>query len=269
MMLVDNGQDNPLEWSRCEIYPPIVMHKNLYGIRPTGRVLKSMFPPDKGDMVFPVSSILNLVRERDQPLVDESLFETTRLLVHLPHYFDFMYDLAIEDERSSLEDLAGKGTAPKDPHSPKPKPAIDREIAYRLVKSIRVNYLSEEVVRKRHNVAKRTWTAPSYEFLVRGHWRRLRSNLSKGHDFLGDIIYGKTWVSEYSKGKGYGSLKTVKVNPLVTISLKQPLSYARDVIKSYSLTKEGAPELALPDKVKGTLDTIANHTCPRTDLETD
>ncbi len=256
IMLVDNGQNNPLEWSRCEIYPPIVMRKNLYGIRPTGQVLKAMFPPETGDMIFPVNSTLNLLRERHEPLIDESLFETTRLLVHLPHYFDFMYDLVIEDERSPLEDLAGKGTASKEAHPPKPKPVVDREIAYRLVKSIRVNYLSEEALRKRHNVAKRTWTAPSYEFLVRGHWRKLRSDLSKGHDFLGNIIYGKTWVKEYFKGKEYGDLNTVKVNPHVTIKLKQPLSYARDVIKSYNLTSQTTPEQTLPDNVDGTSDTF-------------
>ena len=155
-------------------------------------------------------------------------FEIARLMTHLPSYFGFMYDL-VKEERKKI------GTIPLIGRKKKGKKKISSKTIYKIIKSLRVSYLAEEETRKKLNTPKRTWTAPSYKYSVKGHWRKLKYPYSKGHDSKGNEVIGKTWVNEYQKGVDSSDLKygVDTREPNVVIKLKQPLSYARDTIKSH------------------------------------
>ena len=159
-------------------------------------------------------------------------FEFARLLLSLPSYYDFMYDLVVEERKKvGIRKLTKKK---KGDIQKKGKPI------YKIIKSVRVTYKAEDETRKQLKENKRSWTAPAYRFAVRGHWRRLQYAWSKGHDPQGFEILGKTWISEYEKGKEKEEpvFEGVSKDPEVTIKLKQTLSYARDVIKSHKVDKK-------------------------------
>jgi 5-methylcytosine-specific restriction endonuclease McrA len=69
---------------------------------------------------------------------------------------------------------------------------------------------------------------------LKPHW--------KGHDQKGNLIFGKTWVHEFKKG-GKFAYRVVKKNPKVVIKLKQPLSYAKDIIESQQKRKTKKPKI--------------------------
>jgi len=160
-------------------------------------------------------------------------FEVARLMLHLPSYFNFMYDLVLE-ERKKVGTMNVKLSKIKKGKVKSGKPI------YRIVKSIRVSYQAEEETRKKLNTPRRSWKAPLYSFAVSGHWRKLTHPWWKGHGPNREEIIGKTWITEYTKGKNYNNLEqyeTVNKDPNVVIKLKQKLSYARDVIKAQESQK--------------------------------
>ena len=145
-----------------------------------------------------------------------------------------MYDL-VKVARKKVGTIPRIGGKTKRKNKTKDKPI------YKIIKSLRVSYQAEEETRKKLNTPRRTWTAPSYKYSVRGHWRKLKLPYWKGHDSKGNEVLGKTWVNEYQKGTDSNDLKygVDTREPNVVIKLKQPLSYARDTIKSYEASKFG------------------------------
>lgn len=149
-------------------------------------------------------------------------FELTRLLLYFHSYIDFMYDLIVKDKKP----------VGKRPSLSKRKNKKSRSI-YKIIKSIKVRYEEENLVRNNTASTKKIWAAPTYRYTVSGHWRNYSNPWWKGHDKDGSITLGKTWVTEHEKGEGENdSTKECSEMPKIEIKLKQTLSYARDVIKS-------------------------------------
>ena len=150
------------------------------------------------------------------------LFEACRLTLHLPAYFDFMYDLIVTEE------VPIRGIPKR--HRPKVTRRRRRPgLKFRLVRSIRVIRIGKGITSET-----RKWTAPKYSFGVKGHWRRLQSG-RKGRDSFGRPVVGKTWIRTYKRYKSLqpGDTLVSEVDPQVTINIKQTLSYAKDVIESH------------------------------------
>lgn len=150
------------------------------------------------------------------------LFEACRLTLHLPAYFDFMYDLIVTEEAPI------RGIDNRHP----PKLTRRRRASgpkFRLVRSIRVIRVGTGIKSEI-----RKWTAPKHSFAVRGHWRRLQ-HVQKGKDYFGHPVVGKTWVRSHTRYKRLQPHDTssYEVDPQVTINIKQTLSYAMDVIESH------------------------------------
>ncbi len=156
-------------------------------------------------------------------------FEVARLGLHLPSYVKFMYDLVVTEKvragtrKRRRTDGSGRKSAT----------TVARPV-YKVIRSIRIIHPDSggEVHQER-----RQWTAPSYSFVVHGHWRRLKDGDRKGQDSAGTTVDGKTWVKDYKKYKDRGDLEfepeSAKRDPEVVIGIKQTLAYARDVIKSH------------------------------------
>ena len=158
-------------------------------------------------------------------------FETSRLLLSLPDYIDFMYDLIIPEKIK-----VGERTVKKVQKTKQGKRKIKRVVKpiYKIIKSIKVRYLEENRLRDKGNISERNYTPPSYRYIVRGHWRKLTNSKWEGHDPAGNIVLGKTWIHDYSKGDDATSESVIlERQPDITIKIKQPLSYGRDVIESY------------------------------------
>ncbi|MCX5638284.1 MAG: HNH endonuclease [Planctomycetota bacterium] len=150
------------------------------------------------------------------------LFEACRLTLHLPAYFDFMYDLIVTEEvpiRGIHKSHRPKITRRR--RRPGPR--------FRLVRSIRVIRVGTGIKSEI-----RKWIAPKHSFAVTGHWRRLQC-AHKGKDCFGHPVVGKTWVRTYARYKSLepGDMSVSEVDPQVTINIKQTLSYAKDVIESH------------------------------------
>lgn len=154
-------------------------------------------------------------------------FEVARLMLHLPSYWDFMYDLIVEEKHIAVRKKSSKNRTKK-------RQSTAGQPIYKIVKSINIIRPNTADISKSQG---REWTAPSYSFAVQGHWRKLQSPTSKGRDQEGNVIYGKTWVRTYRKYENKGSkeigLEIRKRDPGVTIEIKQQLSFARDVIRAY------------------------------------
>jgi 5-methylcytosine-specific restriction endonuclease McrA len=169
--------------------------------------------------------------KRNHTLHETSLLELTRLALVLPAYIRFMYDL-VEEQRLPVAPRRIQEIQERDV---KRATASTEEIVYRTIKSIRV---IRPGVEAGENTGGRKWTPPSYAFAVRGHWRHYPDSARCGHDRDGSVVLGKTWVTEYTKGEVDGlevlSFPTSSETrtPNVVVGIKQPLSYARDVIAS-------------------------------------
>lgn len=150
------------------------------------------------------------------------LFEACRLTLHLPAYFDFMYDLIVTEE-VPIRGIPRRRHLKVKRRRRRPGPR------FRLVRSIRVIRVGKGVKSQT-----RKWTAPKYSFAVKGHWRRLQSG-RMGRDIFGRPVVGKTWVHTYARYKSLqpGDTSVSEVDPQVTINIKQTLSYAKDVIESH------------------------------------
>lgn len=239
------GQSKGLvEFTRSNVLPPMWTNlgkHNEYGVGSSGDMWTSMYwellTSDFGDigprdekilsdyLMSAYTDVLAFKAHFETSMADE--FEIARLMVFLPSYFEFMYDLVINEKKtigyeSRLGDFRNK------------KRKTRKKSIYQIVKSLRVSYEAEEQARKELNLKPRSWTAPPYGYVVRGHWRQFPNSFWKGHDEYGQPVTGKTWVKEYKKGSEIeknGPVDTV--DPNVTIRIKQTLSYARDVIKSH------------------------------------
>jgi len=174
-------------------------------------------------------------------------FEVVRLMRFLPSYFDFMYDLVVDEKRQ-----VGVRTVTETMRKTRKKKKVEKPI-FQIIKSLRISYIAEQEARIRLKVAPRKWTAPSYRFPVEGHWRHFSNSSWHGHDQNGKPIPGRTWVKEYTKGHETEALVIDSKNPNVVIQLKQPLSYARDVIESHKAAQTAlatAPEPGKPRSEK-------------------
>ncbi len=183
----------------------------------------------------------------------ETHFSIARLAMRLPSYIEFMYDLIVS-ERVKV------GTSAKTSVNRHKRTVRKQFPIYKIIKSIRVIHpeASTELTR--------SWTPPAYAFAVRGHWRQYGDPATVGHDPLGKVVFGRTWVRDYTKNeKGMGDLpfptSTEYRDPGIVINIKQPLSYARDVITAEKQTQNTrsaitAPHSALaanrPERVKST-----------------
>jgi hypothetical protein len=162
----------------------------------------------------------------DTELADH--FEIARLMRFLPSYFDFMYDLVIREKKEVVHETL---RIPRDKNKKKTK-VVETPI-YKTIKSIRVSYLAEDETRRKLKVPQREWTAPAYRFAVRSHWRHFSQSTWQGRDQDGRKLLGKTWVRDYEKGPDIESAEFGIRSPKVVIKIKQPLSYARDVLTAH------------------------------------
>ena len=175
-----------------------------------------------------------LVRETEKQRIGlPFLYDMSRLMVHLPAYLEFMYDLIVAERKPviykrQIQHKRGKSKF------------ISKPARYRIVKSIRLIYPNSEVIPS--PTVDRKWNSPSYRFKVRGFWRHFRMKPDTvGHDILGNKIVGKTWIPEFEKGTDKEAIgeETVSSNPGTPINVKQTLSYARDVIEAYESQQAG------------------------------
>jgi 5-methylcytosine-specific restriction endonuclease McrA len=164
-------------------------------------------------------------REKAQP-VTQLQFEIARLMLNLPSYVAFMYDLVTEERRQLKQSPANRLVKRRSLH---------RGPTYRIIRSIRI-------IRPREESASIPWRAPARLHAVRGHWRMLLKD-SVGKSPEGARVPGKTWVREHTRGQ-FRELATdaeLKVSNVV-INIKQTLQYARDVIQAAS----GAADVSAP-----------------------
>jgi len=154
-----------------------------------------------------------------------------------------MYDLVVNEEaQERTRAVQHSTTAP-------PKPS--RELAnpsYKIIKSIRIIRVGAPAC------GERTWSAPTYRFSVRGHWRHYSDPSVVGHTAEGQRVQGRTWIRTYMKGPvlSVNDTESATAEPRVTIKIKQPLSYAQDIITAHqrdntALASQPAPEQA-PEK---------------------
>ncbi len=158
-------------------------------------------------------------------------FETSRLLLFLPNYIDFMYDLIVPKRITTGQRIVKKIIKTK--QGKRKKRNVIKPI-YKIIKSIRVRYLEENRLRHNGIIKERKWTPPKYRYLVQGHWRTLPKPSWKGNDPEGNTVLGRTWIQEYFKGSDEPTETVVlERQSKIVIKIKQPLSYGRDVIESF------------------------------------
>ena len=158
-----------------------------------------------------------------------AFLEVARLGLHLSSYVDFMYDLVTTERRH----VGKKSSRQRQPRRGK-QISFDTPI-YKIIRSVRI-------VRPESPPAEapqfRQWTAPSYSFLVQGHWRKFQDENREGRDAEGNEVRGKTWVRDYRKFEGKGDVpfetESRTKDPRIVIGVKQTLGYARDVVQAYA-----------------------------------
>jgi hypothetical protein len=157
-----------------------------------------------------------------------TFFELARIGLHFPKYFEFMYDLVVNEEVKRLREPPAGAKTTKLKNRPE---CPTRSPKYKLVKSIRIIRVPGATPQK-----DRTWTAPSYSFAVRGHWRTYSDPSTVGKDPDGQKLHGRTWIRPFTKGSMLAEqeIDSAMAEPGVTILIKQPLSYAQDIIRSHS-----------------------------------
>ena len=241
-----------LEWERSNLDPPVVED-------PDWRLFSSgIFLDEKVSRGYGIPEAFRERSLKGRSNSDE-LFELTRLGLCLPAYIRFMYDL-VENERAPIGSRTVKRIEKRGGRR------VHRnveEVVYRTIKSIRVVRPPEP---SGGEARRRKWTAPSYAFAVHGHWRHFADPSKRGHDKDGVVVFGKTWITDYTKGQGAAGDGEAGVfaapaseetrNPKVTIGIKQPLYFARDVIQARQggaapTEREGAPATPPPTQASG------------------
>lgn len=226
------------EWDRYIMSPPVEADPQwrftMSGIY-TDDLLDDMERRPNHPGALPAQQIAQARKSREaNQTTYAGIFELTRLALFLPSYFDFMYDLIVDEVVSAPRDESprARGTTAPVVH-PQDTPI------YRVVKSIRVIREAPGLVR-----CTRSWTPPQYCFAVKGHWRHYDEPSMKGHDPTGNVIFGKTWVRDYTKGKGKppwpGDTETFRADPSVVINIKQTLAHARDIIAAQTAAPQPA-----------------------------
>ena len=156
---------------------------------------------------------------------DPVKFEIARLMLSLPAYVAFMYDLVTEERRQLRQpDRSGK-------HFPKLR-RLRKDPTYRIIRSIRV-------IRPPAETSAASWRSPARLHAVRGHWRMLPHDNSIGRSKDGERVVGKTWVRDHTRGefREFDTEAELKRSDVV-INIKQTLRYARDVIQAAGSTSE-------------------------------
>lgn len=169
-----------------------------------------------------------------------TFFELARLGLHLPAYFGFMYDLVVNEEAHERTSVIPPSTAAP------PKPTREpTNPSYKIIKSIRIIRPADP------SHSQRTWSAPTYRFSVRGHWRHYSDSSVAGRTAEGLPIQGRTWVRTYMKGPGLSvdDTESATAEPRVTIKIKQPLSYAQDIIAAHE--RENTPHASSSQPAPG------------------
>lgn len=231
----DSDQNVQLaEWQRVGLLPPSRVCKEW-----RYELTKELFSnPDRDDLTLEEHEIIaknaKAYMDQDDELLRATapFFEMARLGFHLPSYVEFMYDLVSEEK------LEVKTHRKKPQQSRRRGKQIDFDRpVYKLIRSIRI-------VRPENmepGSTYRHWTAPSFSFAVKGHWRNFADKSKVGHDMYGKEILGRTWVSSYRKYEEKPDEKDstfAKHDPRVVIGIKQTLQFARDVIQSQSVSQE-------------------------------
>ncbi len=213
-----------IEWARSHADPPT--HQDREWRLKTSGVLLDRFLERHGERL---SS--DRRAQLRSPVGHPELFELTRLGLSLPAYIRFMYDL-VEEEHSAVGTRKVRRTIKR---GGKRVTREQDEVVYRTIRSIRVIHPDAGPTSSK-SARTRRWSAPAYAFAVRGHWRHFDDSSRRGHDSEGKVIFGKTWVTEYTKGEEYdGQLSPIATQtrvPNVVVGIKQPLHYARDVIEA-------------------------------------
>ena len=154
-------------------------------------------------------------------------FEVARLGLALPSYVDFMYDLIVTEKFLVGMKSRRKRTARSKWH------ALVTTPVYKIIRSVRIVRPDSLT----HVASTRQWAAPSYRFLVHGHWRHFSETHRKGRDAAGNAVLGKTWVREHHKGQGQEgppiAAESLTRDPKVVIGIKQTLAYGRDVMRAF------------------------------------
>jgi hypothetical protein len=225
-----------LEWDRAYWLPPLDDDRewrfNVSGVYTNSLLDELELTPEQKLLS---QEAISAIREQgnDNHKANGVYFEIARLGLSLPSYIDFMYDLVVT-ERQRVG-FRAKPTAGK---RVRRKRKLGRPV-YKIIKSIRIIRPNALI---QHTQTFKNWTAPSYGFFVRGHWRHYEESTKKGRDAEGNIVSGKTWVRQYEKYTDRGEVATDGErrtrNPEVTIGIKQTISYARDVIESYERSTE-------------------------------
>jgi 5-methylcytosine-specific restriction endonuclease McrA len=222
-LTIKKTNEGLVEMLRSEMIPPIILGGEDYSIHCMGIM--------DYNVNLPLHTTYPQLLEQDREVLyerDQFYFEVARLIPFIPSYFDFMDDLVLEKKIKI-------GNKPSKLSNKTKKVKKTGKPVYKIIKSIKISYQSEEDARSRLSAPRRTWTPPDFKFMVKGHWRKLKNQSSIGHDQNGNEILGKTWVNTYEKGNDTGEDKTevITKQPNITIELKQPIAHARDILKSY------------------------------------
>lgn len=225
----ENKENEWYEYSRIRLFPPISSGKPEYGYA------FRFYEKSKEFSEFQRVLTKEQIADSDSIIDAHKLeFELARLMLNLPGYIDFMYDLVINEKRE-----AKKSGHPK--KKKKQKKSSPDQIIYKIIKSVKISYEAEKKTRAGLKDKPRKWTAPSFKYIVQGHWRTLQHPWSKGHHPDGSEVLGKTWVSGYEKGineKQKIIREVVSKDPGVVINIKQTLAHGRDILKTQQPSKE-------------------------------
>jgi hypothetical protein len=174
------------------------------------------------------------LKDRDQPSTQVQ-FEIARLMLSLPAYVTFMYDLVSEERREVKFPQSVRRRLSK------PKP-MRMGTSYRIIKSIRI------IRPEAHHAPLTQWRSPPRLHAVRGYWRSLSSSNSVGKAKDGSRIVGRTWVRDHTRGDQQEFLTESELKQSnVVINIKQTLQHARDVLQAASNTSSGALQIHPPE----------------------
>lgn len=188
--------------------------------------------------------VFAIIRESERKLLKEHAqeIELARLCFTLPAYFKFMVDL-VQEEKVALPSDGRHGSV--GPIAAPSKDKLSSEVSYRVVRSVRIVRPPTD---RTSPPASRAYTPPQYAFAVRGHWRTYEDPTRKGHDAFGEVVFGRTWVREYTKGVDretfLATTEQVVVDPKITVYVKQSVAYAKALVNAHGISPVGTVSAA-------------------------
>lgn len=252
-----DSQMGPLgEWERAMWWPSQPGDEEWRFVNSgeyTSTILEEL-ESDKAQQSFSSASLTKLREQIGQTHSEFGVyFEIARLGLLLPRYVDFMYDLVVTEKRE-----VGRHRLPKRPQRGNKKSKPVDKVIYKVINSIRVirpaSATKSDVYRQ--------WVAPSYSFLVRGHWRKFPDPSQIGRDASGHPIVGKTWIRDFQKYKqkefGEGLERGGDRNPAVVVGIKQTLAHAREILKTEDNTSCLQPNVVPPSTERPSREWVAN-----------